>query len=113
MLQQNGLEHLCPVLDNSSLTVASAYALFDESRIELLSALKATCISRLAERQGVANALGRARRREELERARDAMRRQLQHAEQQRAHSGHEEQPPLPQPTTAPGTGTETGTSTA
>ena len=74
----DALHDLCPVLAASSLTVDRAYALLDESRVALLSALKEASISRLADRQGVCNALGRARRREELERAREATRRRQQ-----------------------------------
>ena len=93
MLRQHddALHDLCPVLAASSLTVDRAYALLDESRVALLSALKEASISRLADRQGVCNALGRARRREELERAREATRRRRQ--QQQQNGQGQQGQP--------------------
>ena len=87
----DALHDLCPVLAASSLTVDRAYALLDESRVALLSALKEASISRLADRQGVCNALGRARRREELERAREATRRRRR--QQQQNGQGQQGQP--------------------
>jgi hypothetical protein len=71
LLRDANLRHVREALDGR-LAVEDAYALLDASRVSLLSELKRVGIDKLSDRQGLCNALGRARRMAALERERSA-----------------------------------------